>query len=130
MSKTETEGNLADFSLHIGLKDIDMLVYCASIIKSKKDIGFQENFNLKKEYIDESEYGAIQLSSEFITFFSSINESDVEQISKNWFIEMSKEYPTEEIKVTEDAKQAIRKLIRISKQAKLNNNDMVFLWTS
>ena len=130
LSKIETEGNLADFSLHIGLKDIDMLVHCASIIKNKKDIGFQNNFNLTKRYVDEPEYGAIQLTPEFINFFSSIDDSDVEQISKNWFIEMSKAYPAEEIKITEDAIQAIRKLIHISKQAKLNNNDMVFLWTS
>lgn len=130
LSKIETEGNVADFSLHIGLKDIEMLVHCASIIKNKKDIGFQDNFNLTKRYVDEPEYGAIQLTSDFITFFSSIDDSDVEQISKNWFTEMSKAYPTEEIKITEDAKQAIRKLIHISKQAKLNNNDMVFLWTS
>jgi hypothetical protein len=129
-NKIETEGNLADFSLHIGLKDIEMLVHCASIIKNKKDIGFQDNFNLAKKYIDEPEYGAIQLTPNFITFFSSIDDSDVEEISKNWFTEMSKAYPAEEIKIADDAKQAIRKLIHISKQAKLNNNDMVFLWTS
>ncbi len=130
LSKIETEGNLADFSLHIGLKDIEMLVHCASIIKNKKDIGFQDNFNLTKKYVDEPEYGAIQLTPDFINFFASIDVSDVEQISTNWFTEMSKAYPAEKIKITEDAKQAIRKLIHISKQAKLNNNDMVFLWTS
>lgn len=130
LSKIETEGNLVDFSLHIGLKDIDMLLHCTSIIENKKEIGFQDNFNFTKVYVDEPEYGAIQLTPEFIAFFSTIDESDVEQISKNWFTEMSKTYPSEEIKVTEDAKEAIRKLIHISKQAKLYNYDMVFLWTS
>jgi hypothetical protein len=109
LNKIETEGNLADFSLHIGLKDIDMLLHCASIIENKKDIGFQNNFNFTKVYVDEPEYGAIQLTPKFIAFFSTIDESDVEQISKNWFTEMSKTYPSEEIKVTEDAKEAIRK---------------------
>jgi hypothetical protein len=129
LNKIESEGNLSDFSLHIDFLDIDLLLNCISTYKNLKINKFRTNFVNTENCIDQKEFGAILLNKEFIELLSTLKESDVEIVSQNWFSEMAKKYPTEEIIVTNDAKESISKLISISKLAKTENTKMIFIWS-
>lgn len=129
LDKLEQDGLLADFSLHIEPRDLDMLVRCACAVKKMPEMTLRENLDFETTYVDEPEYGATLVSNRIVSLFASFDESNAQALSEAWFYEISEAYPLEDIKLTNEATQAVRMLITISKRAQQHNSAMMHFWS-
>jgi hypothetical protein len=89
--------------------------------------GLREFLDTTKFYFDSEEGGAYFVDARVIGLFSTFNENDAVELTRNWFETMTAEYGQETV-VNDDAIEAVRKLITISKKAREQNLDLVHIW--
>jgi len=123
----ESENKLADFSLHIEPNDLNFLVNSATESINIGLFGLREFLDTTTFYFDSEEGGAYLVGTPVISLFSKFNENDAVELTNKWFEKMTVEYGQETV-VNDDAIEAVRKLITISKKAQEQNLDLVHIW--
>lgn len=89
--------------------------------------GLTEYLDTTNFYFDSEEGGAFFVNPVVTSLFCKFNENDALELTSLWFGKMTSEYE-EEMVVNDDAIEAVRKLILISKQAQAQDLDLVHIW--
>jgi len=127
LNQLESENKLADFSLHIEPNDLNFLVNSATELLNIGLFGLREFLDTTKFYFDSEEGGAYLVGAPVVSLFSKFNENAAAELTHKWFEKMTAEYEQETV-VSDDAIEAVRKLIAISKKAQEQNLDLVHIW--
>ena len=123
----ESENKIADFSLHIVPNDLNFLVNSATELINITVFGLREYLDTTNLYFDSEEGGAYFVDTAITSLFSKFNESDAPELTYKWFEKMTVEYKEDTV-VNDDAIEAVRKLISISKQAQEQHLDLIHIW--
>jgi hypothetical protein len=123
----ESEKKIADFSLHLEPNDLNFLVNCATELVEIDEFGLRECLDTTEFYFDSEEGGAYYVDPAITDLFSMFNENEAEVLTIKWFKSMSA-YHGEPVEVNDDAVEAVRRLIAISKEAIVENLDLVHFW--
>ncbi|HMI63974.1 MAG TPA: hypothetical protein VK518_23820 [Puia sp.] len=123
----ESENRIADFSLHIMPNDLNFLVNSATELKHITVFGLREYLDTTNFYFDSEDGGAYFVDTAITSLFAKFNESDAPGLTYKWFGKLTVEY-NEDIVVNDDAIDAVRKLILISKQAQEQHLDLIHIW--
>ncbi|UQZ82186.1 hypothetical protein SK3146_01343 [Paenibacillus konkukensis] len=94
----------ADFSLHLTPDDLNTLSLSASKFNSQAPISLR---NFLEVVIDNEDYGLFKINKEWVRYFAKLDRSALKELSKEWFIEMQKQYPNEELMLTKDSINAV-----------------------
>jgi predicted GTPase len=117
--------NRADFSLHITPKDLNTLSMVASKYNNLSPLGLREQLVL---IINEVDHGLFGINSKWIEYFSQVSKNDLEKLTQTWFDEMRKQYPNEEIEVTQEGVKAVIDLNELCKYAITNKKEVYHFW--
>ena len=123
----ESENKIADFSLHIVPNDLNFLVNSATEILHITVFGLREYLDTTNFYFDSEDGGAYFVDTAITNLFAKFNESDAPELTYKWFQKMTVEY-NEDLVVNDDAIEAVRKLILISKEAQEQHLDLIHIW--
>ena len=66
----------------------------------------------------------------WVNYVANVKEKFAETITLEWFKEMQKEYPNEEICVTQEAGHAVRDLLEFCKEARQKKAKVLLGWFS
>jgi hypothetical protein len=127
LHQLESENKLADFSLHFVPNDLNFLVNSATELMNIPLFGLREYLDTTNFYFDSKGGGAYFVNPVVTSLFSKFNENDALGLTSIWFRKMTIEYK-EEMVVNDDAIEAVRKLILISKQAQEQDLDLIHIW--
>ena len=125
--KLEAENQLADFSLHLIPDDLNFLVSSATEIKEITSFGLWEYLDTEIFYFDSDERGAYLVNLVVTILFANFEKNEANNITTKWFNKIRSEH-NEDLKVTNEAIEAVEKLISISKDAELLGLDLVHIW--
>lgn len=125
--KLEAENHLADFSLHLIPDDLNFLVSSATEIKEINSFGLREYLDTEIFYFDSEERGAYLVNPVIKILFADFEKNEANNITTKWFDKMRIEH-NEDLEVTNEAIEAVEKLISISKDAELLGLDLVHIW--
>ncbi|WP_462410075.1 hypothetical protein [Neobacillus sp. Marseille-QA0830] len=116
----------ADLSLHLSPDDLDTLSISASKFNKQEAILLSEYLEV---LVDQEDCGLFLINNEWISYFSSLKKSDLEELTKEWLCEMQNDYPYEEITVNEDSINAVIQVWGLCNFALNHDNNIFFLWT-
>jgi hypothetical protein len=118
----------ADFSLHITPRDLDLLT--AEVCKSRgtQATSLRENLDFDGEHVDEDDRGAYLVARPWVELWASIETETIDVLAASWFSTMQREYDDLEIRMTEEAKQAISDLLGTCRTAVDHGFDLVHVW--
>ena len=123
----ESENKIADFSLHILPNDLNFLVNSATEMINVTVFGLREYLDTTDFFFDSEERGAYFVDAAIINLFLRFSVSDAPVLTYKWFEKMTAEYKDNTV-VNDDAIEAVRKLISISKQAHEERLDLIHIW--
>jgi hypothetical protein len=122
LSEFSKAGNVADFSLHLEIHDLDILSEVAAKLARNSPIYLQNS--VERIIADEADHGAFLISLGWVERFSALPRWGSRELTAQWFQAMSQHH-RDSIQVTPDAEHAVESLLRICKQAISNSEDVV-----
>lgn len=123
----EAQNRLADFSLHLIPNDLNLLVNSATEIRNIATFGLREYLDTEIFCFDSEEFGAYLVNPIIKDLFADFNNKEGNLLTNKWFDKMISTH-NEDLEVTQDAIEAVEKLISICKEAKMSNLDLVHIW--
>lgn len=128
LAELETANKMADFSLHLEPKDLDLLVNAASELKSKKKIGLREHLDTKEFYYDSEEEGVFLVDPIIAALFAEFGYDEAPLLTKIWFEKMAIAH-NEAIDVNDGAIEAVERLVFISKEVQNTGENLMHVWS-
>jgi hypothetical protein len=114
-----------DLSLHITPHDLDLLSESIGEAKSAKPIQLGPYLN---GIVDEVDRGALEVAGEWINYVAATDTNLVRAIAESWKSKIAKEYPNEDIQMTNEMIEAIQALLEFAKRASTEPCDVVHIW--
>ena len=124
-SETVFYDAMADFSLHLTMKDLNLLSRQFGKFSRQKPIDIRPYMDI---FIDTPGYGLIGIQKKWVRYAAKVKEKHIDKIIEAWFIAIQNEYQDEEIIATQEAKQAVQDLMLICKAAKKKDKELIHIW--
>ncbi|MCA9956754.1 MAG: hypothetical protein KC434_18620 [Anaerolineales bacterium] len=122
---SEMVGRIADLSLHLQPRDLNMLSREFGRHSGQKLLDLRSNL---KVLVDEPDYGLLLVSKKWIEYAANVPEDALGKIVTSWFQTMKKEYPNEKIEETEEARLAVKELLGLCREAKQKKLEVLHAW--
>jgi hypothetical protein len=118
----------ADFSLHLSPIDLDLLSEEAYRLVGMQPVTLTDSLT---DHVggDGESSSADVVASQWVATFAQIPNQRVEELAKNWFVEVGKEHNEPPEQPTADALRAINDLIHLCQIAKERNLSVVHTWS-
>jgi hypothetical protein len=115
----------ADFSLHLTPNDLNTLSLSASKFNQKKPISLREFLEV---IVNEEDYGLFKINHDWVSYFAELDRTTLNDLSKDWFFEMQKQYPKEKLVLTDDNIKAVNDLRELCNLALMQEKNLFHLW--
>ncbi len=77
---------------------------------------------------DEESGGVLGVAKEWRDYVAKSSDADASLITEKWERKMTLKYPTEKVKLTEDAKEAVLSLLHLCKMARVEERNIIHVW--
>jgi hypothetical protein len=115
----------ADLSLHIVPKDLDLLSRELGKHSDSEPLDLRPFLNV---VVDEEDRGLLLVDDAWVKYAASIKEDAENSIVEDWFVDMRREYPGENIQITPEARVAVRGLLGLCREAAMNKATVLHSW--
>jgi hypothetical protein len=115
----------ADFSLHLTPNDLNTLSLAASKFNQQNPSSLREFLEV---IVDEEDYGLLCIHNEWVRYFAKLDRSVLNELCKEWFFVMQKQYPNEKMVLTDDSVKAVFELRELCNLALIQEKKVFHLW--
>ncbi len=115
----------ADLSLHIVPKDLDLLSRQLGKLSDREPLDLRPYLSV---IIDQADGGLLLVDNAWVKYAASIKEDTEDTVTEDWFEAMRREHPGENIRVTPEARLAVRELLGLCREAARNKATVLHSW--
>lgn len=116
---------IADLSLHIVPEDLNLLSRQFGERSNQDPLDLRPYLEV---LIDEPDHGLLFVDNQWVRYVAKVDENRLDEIVTNWFNAMAKEYPDEDLEVTDDAKRAVQNLWDLCREAAQSSMAVFHAW--
>ena len=123
---SEFVNRIADFSLHITPRDLNLLSRQFGKHSGQKPRDLRPDL---KVLIDEKDHGLLLVNHKWGKYVANVDVGKLDVIVLDWFEAMRNTYPDEAIAVTEAAQEAVHSLIVLCQECVHTKTDVLHAWS-